>query len=85
MNMDPRDTLDKPGTDPNQGMRTRPYMISIITALVLLLVLIILFVLHHRSAGSSPAEPATGNLRAPSTPGIAPSTLPLAAFAIRPS
>ena len=62
MNVDPRDTVDHAGTNPNRGMRTQPYMISILVALVLLLVVLLLFVFHHRGASTpvnSPGAPAT--------------------------
>lgn len=63
MNVDPRDTVNTSGTNPNRGMQTRPYMLTLFVALVLILLLLLIFVLHRRSASgpaTSPAAPATG-------------------------
>lgn len=46
--IDPRNTIDNSGTDPNKGLRTRPFLIAVIVAVVVLLLVIIVFV--HRSS-----------------------------------
>ena len=69
MNLDPRDTVEKPGTNPNRGMRTQPYMLIVIITVVVLLIIALVFVFARRSAGS-PDAPATrsttGRLAEPS-------------------
>ena len=68
MNVDPRDTVDTPATDPNRGMRTQPYMLIVAITLVVLLIVALVFVIARRSTGSFNAAPphaTTGRLAAP--------------------
>ena len=60
MSYDPRDTREKPGTNPNKGMMTQPYMVAVLITLVVLLVIAIAFVLLRRSSSTAPrTAPAT--------------------------
>ena len=68
MNLNPRDTVEKPGTNPNRGMRTQPYMLIVIITLVVLLILVLVFIFARRSAGTHDATPTrstTGRLAEP--------------------
>jgi hypothetical protein len=38
--LDPRDTVNHPGTDPNKGMNTRSYLLWVVGALVVLLIVL---------------------------------------------
>ena len=60
MSYDPRDTRETPGTNPNRGMKTQPYMVAILIAIVVLLVTALAFILLHRGSSIAPhAAPAT--------------------------
>ena len=70
MNLDPRDTVDTPATNPNRGMSTRPYMLIVIVALLLLLLVAIVFIFVRRGTGtpqSSPGAPTTSSLAEPAS------------------
>ena len=52
--MDPRKTVDNQGTDPNKGLNTRTFLISVVVALFVLL--LVLFFVARRS-GSKMTPP----------------------------
>ena len=70
MNLDPRDTVDTAATNPNRGMRTRPYMLIVIVALVLLLLIALVFIFVRRGTStpqSSPGAPTTSRFSEPAS------------------
>ena len=56
MSVDPSDTSNAPGTNPNRGMNTRPYLVALLVAIILL-GLALFFV---RSASHAAPSPKTG-------------------------
>ncbi len=58
MTYDPRKTVDHPGTDPDKGMKTRPYLKLLLVALIALLV-IALVIARVGSKSGPPVKPAT--------------------------
>ena len=60
MTYDPRKTVDTPATNPNRGMQTRPYMASILIALVALLIgLFVILAIHPGSKATPRTKPDT--------------------------
>ncbi len=57
MSVDPSDTSNAPGTNPNRGMNTRPYLVALLVAIIILLGLALFFV---RSASHAAPSPKTG-------------------------
>lgn len=53
MSIDPRKTVDTPGTDPNKGLNTRSFLLVVLAALFVLLVVLAL-VAHKSSTKVTP-------------------------------
>lgn len=69
MSMDPRDTVNKPGTNTNQGMHTRTYlMIVVVSVLVVLAVLLTAVFSSHSKGKPGPQTPATSSGQSNPTP-----------------
>ncbi len=66
MTVDPRHTVDNSGTDPDKGMKTRPYLKLVLGALLLLLLAVFLFA-RLGSRSGPPIKPATTSSGTPSS------------------
>ena len=62
MSTDPSKTVENSGTDPDKGMKTRPYLVSVLIALVV--ILLVVFLIAHGSAdkfkGRKAIDPTSG-------------------------
>ena len=63
MSVDPRNTVDKPGTSPNQGMVAKNYIIILIAAVVIALAALLIGMANSHTlgkAGPTTAPTSTG-------------------------
>lgn len=68
MTFDPRKTVDHPGTDPDKGMKTRPYLQLVLAAMVILLVAAFLFArLGSRSGPPTKPTPTSSGTPSPAS------------------
>lgn len=61
MSMDPRDTVNKAGTDPNQGMNARNYLVLLVVAVVVILAVLLvgIFGLHGSNKPGTVTQPTS--------------------------
>ncbi len=55
--IDPGNTVNSSGTDPDKGMKTKPFLVAVLVALVVLLLIIVAFV-HKSSTSITPQRDA---------------------------
>ena len=70
MNYNPGKTVDHPATDPDKGMKTRPYLKMIIAALFVLL--LVVFLLARSGSRSAPITKTGTTTSGESSPSTAP-------------
>ncbi len=69
MSIDPRDTVEKAGTNPNRGMNTKSYMMILAVAAVAIIVILLVAILGSHSKGRpGPTTPPTSSGQNSPTP-----------------